>query len=70
MPVDLNDFPLPPPGAKLRVPPSRPVTYEEAYQQVRRQLKDDGSNESSMSVQMKAQVRSTHADSLKLRTAD
>lgn len=70
MPVDLNAFPLPPPGAKLRVPPKSELSFEEKYDQIRRQLKDNGGSESTMSVQMKAQLRADHADSLRLRTAD
>ncbi len=56
MPLDTTSIQLPPPGAKLRLPPknARVKTYEEVYQQVRRHLRDDEGGE--MSVQMKAQI--------------
>lgn len=56
MSIDPSQIQLPPPGAKLRLPPKnrRELSYEEKYQQVRRHLRDDKDGE--MSVQMKAQV--------------
>ena len=62
MPADLASIQLPPPGVQLRLPPKnlRELSYEEAYQQLRRNLKDDEA-EATMSVQMKTQVRVEHA---------
>lgn len=56
MSFDPSSIQLPPPGAKLRLPPPnrRELSYEEKYQQVRRHLRDD--EDGAMSVQMKAQV--------------
>ncbi|MBE7498283.1 MAG: hypothetical protein HS117_25375 [Verrucomicrobiaceae bacterium] len=56
MSFDPSSIQLPPPGAKLRLPPPnrRELSYEEKYQQVRQHLRDD--EDGAMSVQMKAQV--------------
>jgi hypothetical protein len=56
MSFDPSTIQLPPPGAKLRLPPPnrRELSYEEKYLQVRRHLRDD--EDGAMSVQMKAQV--------------
>lgn len=66
MALDLQSIQLPPPGARLRLPPKtgRKLSYEEAYQQVRRQLQDTGS-QAAMSVQMNSQVRAAHAQPLR-----
>jgi hypothetical protein len=65
---DLSNIQLPPPGAKLRLPPpnERELSYEEKYQQVRRHLRDD--EEGGMSVQMKAQLHAAHNQPARLRT--
>lgn len=44
------------------------MTYEEAYAQVRRHLKDDGA-QATMSVQMKSQVLSVHAEPIRIGTS-
>lgn len=61
MPFDPASIQLPPPGVETRMPPKnrRELSYEEAYQQVRRHLKDDEAG--TMSVQMKAQINGVHA---------
>lgn len=71
MPLDPSSIQLPPPGVQLRLPPKnvRELSYEEAYQQVRRHLKDDG-EQATMSVQMKTQVRGIHAQPVRVGTAD
>lgn len=71
MPLDPSSIQLPPPGVQLRLPPKnvRELSYEEAYQQVRRHLKDDG-EQATMSVQMKTQVREIHAQPVRVGTAD
>jgi hypothetical protein len=58
---------LPPPGVQLRLPPQtgRKLSYEEAYAQVRRHLKDDGA-QAAMSVQMKSQVQAVHAEPIRV----
>lgn len=70
--MSANDrFPiLPPPGVQLRLPPQtgRKMTFEEVYAQVRRHLKDDG-DEATMSVQMKSQVQSVHAEPIRIGTS-
>jgi hypothetical protein len=70
MPIDLSQIQLPPPGAKLRIPPPspKPLSFEEAYAQVRRHLKDDG-NQATMSVQMKSQVLAVHAEPIRVGTS-
>lgn len=67
-----SEFPsiqLPPPGVKLRLPPKSNTTYEEAYAQVRRHLKDDG-QQAAMSVQMQSQVRAIHAEPIRTGESD
>jgi hypothetical protein len=61
MSFDPAQIQLPPPGAKLRLPPKnrRELSYEEKYQQLRRHLCDDEGG--AMSVQMKAQINGSHA---------
>jgi hypothetical protein len=70
MSIDLSQVQLPPPGANLRIPPPspKPLSYEEAYAQVRRHLKDDG-NHAMMSVQMKSQVQAIHAEPIRVGTS-
>jgi hypothetical protein len=69
MPYDISSIQLPPPGAKLRLPPTSSTTYEEAYAQVRRHLKDDG-KQATMSVQMKSQVQAIHAEPVRVGASD
>lgn len=68
MTIDPSQIQLPPPGAKLRLPPpnQREMSYEEVYQQIRRHLRDDEGG--PMSVQMKAQVHERHAEPARLCT--
>jgi hypothetical protein len=68
MSFDPSQIQLPPPGAKLRMPPKnrRELSYEEVYQQVRRHLRDD--EDGAMSVQMKSQVEARHAQPERIRT--
>jgi hypothetical protein len=69
MSFDPSTVQLPPLGCELRVPPpnKRELPFEEVYQQVRRHLKDDV--EGTMSVQMKAQINSSHAHPARVCTA-
>ncbi len=71
MSFDPSKIQLPPPDAELRLPPPnvRELSAEEKYQQVRRHLKDDESSADKMSVQMKTQVRLTHAHTSTVRAA-
>jgi len=68
MTFDPSQIQLPPPGAKLRLPPKnrQEMSYEQVYQQVRRHLRDDEGGE--MSVQMKAQISQNHAQPARLCT--
>jgi hypothetical protein len=70
MSVDVSSIQLPPPGVQLRLPPQtgRKLSYEEAYAQVRRHLKDDG-GQATMSVQMKSQVQAIHAEPIRVGTS-
>ena len=68
MSQDISSTPLPPKGAKLRLPPKSSLTYHEKHAQIRRHLKDDGAK-ATMSVQMKSQVRSVHAEQARVGTA-
>lgn len=71
MSKDYSDIQLPPPGVALRLPPKnkRELTADEAYQQVRRHLKDDEGGEGTVSVQMKAQIKSSRAEQSSVRAA-
>jgi hypothetical protein len=71
MPLDVASIQLPPPDVTLRLPPKnlRELSYEEKYQQLRRHLKDDVA-EATMSVQMKFQVRASHAEPARVGEID
>lgn len=73
MALDFSSIELPPSGVVLRLPPdfstkSPAVTGDYVYEQVRRQLKDGaGASEKTMSVQMKSQLRISHAQPAGIR---